>query len=90
MTRIRMFLFYTLMAWASIVSPKEGSKMIDDAELGAAERQRAGMRLDMHRNGRRQIEAPSNTAATIALLIAIAVTAVWAWCIAYVVAGWLS
>lgn len=90
MTRFRLFLFYTFMAWASIVSPAEGLKMVDAAEFGAAQRQRAEMRLDMHRNGRRQVEAPSDRAANIALVLAAAVTGLWTLALVRLVGGWLA
>lgn len=86
MTRFRLFLFYTFMAWASIVSPTEGLKMIDAAEFGAAQRQHPRD----PRSGRRQVEAPSDRAANIALVIAAAVTGLWTLALVRLVAGWLA
>lgn len=33
--RLRLWLFYTVMAWRSVYRPKDGQAMIDSAELGA-------------------------------------------------------
>lgn len=44
MNRLKLFAFYIGMAIASLINPKEGQKMIDCANEGAAERARKQVR----------------------------------------------
>lgn len=79
MTRIRLFLFYSLMAWASAIKPTEGAKMIEDAETGALERARHRLIHDIHHNGRmqRELRTPDHSTVALAATVALMVTGGW-------------
>ena len=38
--RIRLFFFFSVMAWVSLFKPEEGQRVIDNAQEGAQERAR--------------------------------------------------
>lgn len=79
MTRIRLFLFYSLMAWASAINPADGAKMIEDAEHGALDRARRRLIADIHHNGslQRELRTPSNSTLALAATCALMVTGGW-------------
>jgi len=79
MTRLRLFLFYSLMAWASLLKPAEGAVMIDDAEAGALQRQRKALnRPDIELSpGCARIRGPSGSTVALAAAVAIMVTGGW-------------
>lgn len=79
MKRLKLFLFYSLMAWASAIRPEEGAKMIDDAETGALERARRRLIHDIHHNGalERELRTPDSSTIMLAATLAIMVTGGW-------------
>lgn len=92
MTRLRLFLFYSLMAWSSAIRPADGAKMIDDAELGAAERQRRRLIADLHQNGAqpRELRTPSGSTLALAATVALLVTGGWLAVLVDAAIGWLQ
>lgn len=79
MKRLKLFLFYSLMAWASAIRPEEGAKMIDDAEAGALERARRRLIHDIHHNGamQRELRTPGSGTVALAITLALMVTGGW-------------
>lgn len=92
MNRLRLFLFYPLMAWASAIRPAEGTKMIEDAEAGSAERQRRRLIADIHRNGAqaRELRTPSNSTLALAVVVLLVITGGWLALIIDAAIGWLQ
>lgn len=92
MNRIRLFLFYSLMAWASAIRPAEGTRMIDDAELGAKQRAFRALVTDIHQDARapRELNSPSDSTLALAATLALIVTGGWLALIIDAAIGWLQ
>lgn len=92
MTRLKLFLFYTAMAWASLIQPRHGKVMIDAAQRDADRITRERLRADIHQNGRTgpAPEVQSEASIGIALFGAIAALSTVGWvCILVSMAlGW--
>lgn len=102
MTRLRLFLFYSLMAWASVIRPAEGTKMIDDAEAGLAERQRRRLLEAQDRLVQKvgpgwaappdyaPLRTPSNSTLALAVVVLLMITGGWLALIIDAAIGWLQ
>lgn len=68
MQRLKLFLFFTAMAWVSAINPRHGKAMIEAAERDA--KQQAFRRLvqDIHRNGRAEPE-PEDSGPSVGLML---------------------
>lgn len=90
MTRLRLFLFYSLMAWASALRPDQGMRMIDDAELGSTERHRRNLFGENGRRPPRPLRTPSGSTLALAATCAILVTGAWLALLIDTAIGWLQ
>lgn len=87
MTRLKLFFFYTAMAWASMLKPTEGQIMVADAEEGARTRQRRETIAHLHLNGGRARKPEGRRLMLLAAALAIGVTCAWVSTLVYLAAG---
>lgn len=66
MNRVKLFFFFAIMAWVSVISPQEGNDLIDCAEAGA----RGTVRQDR--------PAPSGVGIWVLALLALGISLAWA------------
>lgn len=97
MTRLKLFLFYTAMAWASVFNPAEGRKMIDAAERDTDRRMEEKvwrMHLPVgHPERAFPLSEPENPVGVgTALFAALALVVTLGWLVfgATVLLGWLE
>lgn len=88
MTRLKLFLFYTAMAWVSALNPHDGQVMINDAERGA----QARLVGDIHQNGHTDPAAPAPGGQSADLILfgtlALVSTIGWAVILVSLAVGW--
>ncbi len=84
MPRFKLFLFYTAMAWASMVNPAEGGLMVSDAEDGAAMRQRRRGRAVVPRWQR------ADMSSGMVLTLILIITGLWALVLVRFFMWWLA
>jgi len=95
MIRIRLFLFYTVMAFISVVRPAEGTRLVDDATdyRDALRRDYAKGLLDRRTGEPRPVKpssGPSDATVWAGLGLALLVCGSWAALLVYLAVRWFK
>lgn len=90
MTRLKLFLFYTAMAWASLLNPKHGKVMVDAAERGATKGGIQWASGDTYERAAPPAEPENEVSVGLALFGALAALSTLGWCAILVMTafGW--
>jgi hypothetical protein len=75
MTRLKLFLFFTAMAWTSLVCPRHGRRLLADAEDGAAARGKGTLLISV---GQQPAPVPRRDGGLLFIILAAcALTLIW-------------